>query len=36
MEYHSAIKRNNTIGSNMDGPEVIILSEVSQRKTNII
>ena len=27
MEYHSAIKRNNTISSNMDGPEVIILSE---------
>ena len=36
MEYHSAIKRNNTIGSNMDGPGVIILGEVSQRKTNII
>ena len=36
MEYYSAIKKelNNTICSNMDGP--IILSEVSQRKTNII
>ena len=36
MDYHSAIERNNTIGSNMDGPEVIIFSEVSQRMTNII
>ena len=38
MEYYSAIKRNEIIpfiATWMD-PEIIILSEVSQRKTNII
>ena len=38
-EYCSAVKKNwnNAICSNMDGPRVYhILSEVCQRKTNII
>ena len=36
MEYYSGIKkRNNAICSNMDGLSVI-LSEVSQRRRNII
>ena len=36
MEYYSAIKRNNAICSNMDGPrEIITLSEVSQRERQI-
>ena len=35
MEYYSAIKRmNHAIYSNMDGLEVVILSEVTQRKRN--
>ena len=29
-------KRNNTICSNIDGPRTIVLSEISQRKMNII
>ena len=38
MEYYSAIKKNenNTIYSNMMVLEIIILSEVSQTKTNTI
>ena len=37
MEYYSAIKRsgNNAICINMDGPRIVTLSEVSQRKRNI-
>ena len=37
MEYYSAMKNLiNAICSKMDGPRVIILSEVNQRRTNII
>ena len=38
MEYYLSITKNEimTLGSNMDGLEIVILSVVSQRKTNII
>ena len=38
MEYYAAIKKewNNAICNNMDELEIIILSEVRQKKTNII
>ena len=40
MEYYSVSKKkkkqNNAICSNMDGRRVVILSEVRQRKTNIM
>ena len=38
MEYYSAIKRNETVpfAEMWMGLEIIILSEVSQRKTNTI
>ena len=38
MEYYSSIKRtNNAIYSNTDGPrEIIVLSEVRKKRTNII
>ena len=37
MEYYSAIRRHtNAICSNLDGREIIIINEVSQKKTNII
>ena len=37
MEYYLSITKNEimTLGSNMDGLEIVILSVVSQRKTNI-
>ena len=38
MEYYLSVTKNEimTLGSNMDGLEIVILSVVSQRKTNII
>ena len=38
MEYYLSITKNEimTLGSNIDGLEMVILSVVSQRKTNII
>ena len=38
MEYYSAIKKNETIpfAATLMDLEIIILSELSQRKTNII
>ena len=38
MEYYSAIKKNKIVpfAATWMQPEIIILSEVSQRKTNII
>ena len=38
VEYHSAIKKNEIMpfAVTWTEPEIIILSEVSQRKTNII
>ena len=38
MEYYSAIKKNEIMpfAAKWMDPEIIILSEVSQRKTNII
>ena len=37
MEYYLSKTKNEimTLGSNMDGLEIVILSVVSQRKTNI-
>ena len=32
VEYHSAIKKDDAIRSNMDGPRIVMLSEVSQRE----
>ena len=38
MEYHSTIEKNEIMpfAATMMDPEIVILSEVSQRKTNVM